>query len=786
MSGRMRNTSKRQADRQIVRQQSGFIGGMNLDKPTSEIQVNELANLENMRAFLDRLETRSGTEKQANLPGSGTFHNYFYHQGNKQHIIHRGDRLHIADNISSGFTEAVGSKFPLDAPSNIVAFGKNIAIFQGSEASTILEFEVSVTVISDVGEDDSSLSVCELRNTTGGFYNRSMNAPNPDVPLDIKNPSNETGPYIYRYLYSFVRQVDEILLAESGTIVNSIDSDPNYTEITFNEPITSSNAPFVDTFVEPTEGEGTPLDDTQWTGIRIYRTLDIGDQGSGDAETYYLVDTIDFADIVDPTNTILEFEVSVSVILDEGAGLGASDTAILFQGNISKTRFVVPIPGGLIGAVSPSFIFVAADSEPDLFYSSTGDVPERAGYFFPGNQFQQLDDGIRAIKTSPNTVVVLCNSSTFAGSTQSIRNAGEQGLGQSIPLLNILTSVDENIGVTDVGSISDMDTGRFVAHCSDDSIRIFNGLSWDLRDWARNKVSNELKKIVGGSVGLYSPEGYYRIWYRTDVASIRTTRCLRLGMDESVGIGWNEDKGASWIFPPLTRGAVRTYDNAFNKLQLLVLDDADGIIFWIDTYDGGTGSGLIRRRKDKNLESNEANIACKIEFGEITGDRESFLIIHQESHFNIRPLLRNGTFPSSLNLTVNLYKDDIATAQSTFINLDSDDFDKDIQFDREVQGKRIRLELVSDEQGFILVAYQTIARVQDRRISMSSSTFSTFNHQLALATNLVFDSERPDPTRNGVKTVASGEKNGTNVGTAPTRVTGKDNQPNTAFSFTGS
>ena len=63
MSSRLRNKSQQQADREIRRQQSGFLGGVNLDLPRSEINDTQVCNSNNIVSYRTHVETRAGTER---------------------------------------------------------------------------------------------------------------------------------------------------------------------------------------------------------------------------------------------------------------------------------------------------------------------------------------------------------------------------------------------------------------------------------------------------------------------------------------------------------------------------------------------------------------------------------------------------------------------------------------------------------------------------------------------------------------------------------------------------
>lgn len=98
MYGRLRRKTRPEAQVEPKFVQDNFQGGLNEDFPASGIGANELTVLENLIAFPDGLEGRSGTKLFSNvtLPGSGTVHYLAFHPQTKKFLLHRGTDLYLS------------------------------------------------------------------------------------------------------------------------------------------------------------------------------------------------------------------------------------------------------------------------------------------------------------------------------------------------------------------------------------------------------------------------------------------------------------------------------------------------------------------------------------------------------------------------------------------------------------------------------------------------------------------------------------------------------------------
>lgn len=103
MYGRYRDKTRPQAQSQPRYKQQDFSGGLSEDAPATKINYDEVALLENIIAYPDRLEGRSGTQRfsLATLPGSGTHHYLAFHPNTQKFLLHRGAELYLSTDAAA-------------------------------------------------------------------------------------------------------------------------------------------------------------------------------------------------------------------------------------------------------------------------------------------------------------------------------------------------------------------------------------------------------------------------------------------------------------------------------------------------------------------------------------------------------------------------------------------------------------------------------------------------------------------------------------------------------------
>lgn len=712
--GLFRKRTRAQNDREVVAKQSGFLGGMNLDNPSSEIDETEVVLLDNLIPFRSYLKSRSGVSIYGSLPTQNTLHQIFEHEGNFKYVAHCGDELYYSEDAMQTWV-LVGGESPIDADSDMKALGEDVIVFQ----------------------EDKMLRI-EMENS-GGVIARPLNDENPTIrPVFDGTVDAVDASHLYRFTYTYARIVDDVLVAESGSLVAEEITDPDYVEVYTENPISQYEYP---TIVDLDLPVGT-----YWTHIRLYRTLDIypSDTNVNSTEIYYLVDTIAWGEVegIDEgvgfdyiiDETIPEDDPSQpSPLLEVGVGDGYAtpDDTLLAGGEILLTRFFAPIPNGIVNEITPGFMFVAERDGKIISYSSLGDVPRRVGYYNAAFQFASLDDSARIILGNPDSVIVCCNKSTYRGTIFTERNVGNVNVGEVIAQLEPFTVIDSDLGVYDYGSVAKMDTGRFIAHCSDSSIRVWEGRQWGV-DLSRFKVQKEIKKIFEGSVGVYNSDGYYLLWYSDDKSSPVRDKCLRYGLAEDVGKGWSYFSGEGFPFPTANIGAISVIDPEEKKQLILCYDSAAGTMVQVETFDGPIGSLYSRSDVDLEGEAGEVVIQSKVIFRELTGNQESYFCIHQQSNIYVRPISRESQLSPDFGIDVKIGTDgnqNIDSAISVSATGDAFFFKESAK----ITGHRLQIsvESTANTEGFIIRGYDTRYRVQDRRDLNFTSSENIWQKELA-------------------------------------------------------
>lgn len=664
MPGKSRFSSEEQSSNITTFKQDSFAGGLNTDRPASELSEGELAIADNVKCFPKDVMGRPGTALFQNrrIAGTGDLHGIKYHQSTKKWITHVGDKIYRNNATQSVFWEELklidGTSFGIDSDSQFTENRENFII---STTSGIFHINIA---------DDSTPNVVFQANSSA-----------PNMPLG--GSVSETEDHIYRVVYTYVRLTGAVtdgritpgavLEQETGSvnIVNAEDRD--YSIYHVDEPIGPSE-PFTitlhQTFTVDTSTDRLTLTGSYRTGdaFKVTTTgtlpsplvagtvyyaintsgmrsqmymattkdnafnnvkIDITTTGSGvhtvrndyfnNLESHHthigIYMTSDLGSgIVDPnTNTGFNPEVytwikdvavtpsgseydPATITIDIEADTWIARTAT--GGFNLKTRQWAPLPSGDLGEVAGGWFFSATSGEPTVNYSQINDSGNKGvsiGYYNPALQVNKLQDGVRAFVDIGDYVIACTSNKTYLYRINSFENVGVL---ESVFQLTVPAKIDDTIGIIDIGAIAHISAGRFIAVCSDASVRIFDTISWG-PDLSLDKVkTSEIKKMQNGSIAIYW-QGAYFLWYRKDSTDTHNTNTLRLAVEDAAGEGWTTYSGDDWIKPPLNAGTVNFVDS--NDIQRAVVVDFTSFRpYWIETFDAYSGSGLVATYLDKS------------------------------------------------------------------------------------------------------------------------------------------------------------------------------------------
>ncbi len=595
----------------------------------------------------------------------------------------------------------------------------------------------------------SNARTVQVNLTTGKFFNLS-DASTLNVLYDGRKPLVGSGsqsggtPYGYRFIYTYCRIVDAngdpafsssritaTLEKESAanTFLTQLGTDfqVDYGEFWVANPISAAN-PLT---IHPTD-DGT-LDgnllaiaaDSHWTHCGLYQVLDIGTNGidptSGAGNNREIYIWCGDFDITSPTWSITKTDDELRTIYGSGFGL--------------RTRGWRDLPPGEVLEVTANFLYQAVRGDNQVPYSQLG-AKELAGAYQPGFQVLRLDGSIQAIAKSANMVTFIGNNKCWRSSPSVYKDMGPKGDGlalASVFQLRHFVPVDGPIGVTDWSSLTEVETGTFIAHCSDHTIRTWDGMAWS-KDLASRKVRRLIRTLVEGSAGGYFA-GAFLLWYRNDSAAAYNNKCLRFAFGGDAGEGWSRLARSTWVFPPLYAGAAQCID-ANGVTRLLALDSVDGAFYWIETFDSHEGSGLTKQWKDKIAVdgSGGTDIPPAARFRERVGSKESNTLTHQETHLQVRPVDEEAGYLAGFQVSISGYADGNPTAIETVANVPKTG---DISFWKEHRGHRLQTSLSFTTSKFRLVGIESRDLEDDRRaLGLGAAETDEAGYQRALGATL--------------------------------------------------
>lgn len=659
MPDRRLTQSKPEATKVTVFKQETFDGGLNLDDPASELKANELAQADNIICYDTYFKGRSGSTKFSPriLPGTGTRHFQFFHSAAKKWLVHRGSKLYRSDHEGLEWQELdlySGANFDIDSDSQVCEYNTCAMVFTSSGIFKVDLEDPFDTVIYKVntpvptvalGDSGSGANYYRLLYTlariTGTTTNGRITAgavlelETPPVSItntvgrdygELRTATEISGSAPATIYLSQVgipdHNTDEISVTSSwvsgtavdlytnGTLPTGLSAGTTYyicrdsdTTIRLANSYANAVTGYSITFTD--NGTGTltirtnviSTNETHFTHISIYRTLNLGEG---------------FSDLVNDTGHnqevyVWEKDVPISSIGSAGVQelfgnnpitLDVDDKVLANRANgyTLRSRKWTPLPNGNIGTVTNDWIFVANRGETQLNYGQIADSGEHIGYHFQPFQRESFRDGISALGQSPKILAVFCNNSVY---TKELGNPTNKGLLELVSVLAPATMRDKTIGVKDWATVQEVEGNNFIAVCSDASVRVWNQIEWS-DDYSEGKVNSEIRKFVAGtSVGYFQGAVYF--WYRTSSASTYNDKCLRLALAKSAGRGWTTFSGPNWIYPPLATGPNLIIDS--NGIQRLIVWDApSNYLYWIDTFNGYSGSNLTETFIEKSTD----------------------------------------------------------------------------------------------------------------------------------------------------------------------------------------
>lgn len=724
-----RRRTRSQNDRSsILRQQKKWLGE-NRDEDPTELKDGEVAVLENAICLGSTVEERPGSWiHSTNEMLAGTVYGKIFHKGSKRWLFHIGSQLFWSDLSCDTLTEV---KDYANASLGECGFASGHTLMR--------EFQDGILLNSNSPEN-MGLMFVRIAEVEPRFFN--MTAPCPISEWVAFTNDTAARLYRYRYLYTFSRiedggtntadrQTGGRLIHESGSRTLLNDDGVDYFEIAIDAQIQET---FPDIDLHEIVTNRIPSDyvgesAAHWTHISIYRTLDIGSDFGTDLKTGEVNDPelyIWVADLHIPVTPSSTFTDGIS---DEAlrARISSTDGASAF---VLKNRGAFPIgcdakydDAPLVPVIShfnssPGFLLAVQNGKKTKVDYCQLDAPQNAGYHNP-LQNKKFTQEVNAIQIYQN-LAVFCHTSSMSGGD--LNAYLDKGLsGSPMFTLESFYPLDPVNGVTDYATIAETENGRFIALCSDKSIRIFGGVRFG-DDLAGNKISREIlkKAVTHGAVGKFF-RGAYLLAFSNSITGANNERCIRLAIQESSGYGWSEYfdfvKAHKFHF-----GEVIVDDYGMHRL--IAQDADDGFLYEIETYDGPVGSNVFRSVRDKadkaDLSVGE-DIVSRIRLPDYTGELESFLCVHQVTNAYTRPRLpynaanpsytqNEDGFAENFSLDVNAYENGELSDEITGAPVTGD-----LEFYKPPKANRIAIEFVMNAGGWSMVRSDTRFRVIDQK-----------------------------------------------------------------------
>lgn len=726
-----RRRTRSQNDRSsILRQQRKWLG-LNKDEDTAQIPEGEVAVLENAVCHGTSVEERSGSWLHSNNEElAGTVYGKMFHKASKRWLFHIGSQLFWSDLSCNVLTEV---KDYANASLGVCGF---------STGHTIMKEFLDGILLNSNSPANKGLMFVRIAEATPRFFN--LTAPCPAVTWSVLVSGTAPKVYRYRYLVTFSRiegygasndRTSGIVVHESGarSVHLSVPSIEDYDEITLDEPIEDYSGSLIDMqdlFYSEEVAASAVRSSPHWTHASIYRTMDIGADFGTDSKTGEVNDPelyVWVKDLLLSSNPTELTDTTPDEVLR--SRIASSDGASAF---LLKSRGFFPIgadanysaaqPASVVSQFnsSPNFLLAVQDGKKTKVDYCQLDVPYLAGYHNP-LQNKKFAQEVNAIQIH-NNLAVFCHTSSMSGGD--LNAYLDKGLsGSPMFTLESFYPLDQVNGVTDYATIAETENGRFIALCSDKSIRLFGGVRFG-PDLAGNKISTEIlkKAVTYGAVGKFF-NGAYLLMFSNSVSGANNEACIRLAIQESSGYGWSEFydfvKSHKFHF-----GEVVIDDDGLHRL--IVQDADDGFLYEIETYDGPAGSNVFRSVRDKADKGDLSvgdDIVSRIKLPDYTGELESFLCVHQVTNAYTRPrkAYNSGNpsytqnadgFAENFSLEVNAYQDGELSDTITGAPVSGD-----LEFYAPPKANRITIEFVMNAGGWSMVRSDTRFRVIDQKKS---------------------------------------------------------------------
>jgi len=742
--GYHKNRTKSQNLREIVQSQSGFLGGLNLDNPKSDVGETQVTVLKNMLPFRDRIEARGGLKTALGLAPSGSDEGVvfngaittFYYDEDWESIFYQEGNggLGIVNPDSKPIVNAEDYLPSFDEPT-----------FTRVNDNVLISDDTHMAILEDRGADHFLRPLI----SSGG----TPISPTPDLIAGTPGVMN------YGFKYSFVRIVDGVVISESEAFTA-------IAKWTGAGELDGSATPFAVLSGSnnlPDEYYVAAGSNNFFTHIRYYRTTELSQQNfvssieGLESSNYYYVGDYELNSLsAAPVTTYLDLNIT--------------DTELLTKTIYWQDGYLPMPPSRIIEASSAMLLVRNSVRKNESVYCplSTGDNQKYIGWY---NPFFQYSAGVNGDITEIQDVGSYClittrKKSYYIDTVNKSEDPDQQLLAIYTPILSDVVLLDDTVGIEENQRLSlvKQKEGSLIGLTSDGAIRAFSGYTWGV-DLAKNNVHSITKgnvlqnKLPCNSV--FVNDAYYLFYTETDGEnSFQNT--LRMGTTEEAGYGFSIFTGepeTPYDFENATGWPYYANDNTGNNISALVIKDKLNVIrkqkpsiysedfnllleYTGDKFDHKINKDVVDAWVISGGlvwdSTTYYDVAEEIEFPEITGSSEAYFLYFLKSNF----FLRKDKYAYKVT-DENLRSYQITDDDLTNVTLDDIEFSLDARVDesddivasnedfeptsavilqRDVQGHRIRITLRANAAGFQLTKMEARFKRHDRTELKPSKT----------------------------------------------------------------
>lgn len=411
---------------------------------------------------------------------------------------------------------------------------------------------------------------------------------------------------------------------------------------------------------------------------------------------------------------------------------------------ILQTRFFTPLPDCNDGEVTGNMIWGVIRDENIVHYSQADSFfRHQAGYYYEEIQREIFQHPIVEISEVNDVLSVKCAKYTRGIDLNTFNSHVIEEAGTAIIKCTGSYEIDGDIGVKYFGGVCKAAGFGQIVITAEPGIRTFDGSGYS-DDLSDGRIKKILDTLTVGYVCCYDPVRGFTFWGIDDSNYARkTNRSFTIAMKKPQGIFFSENTGDEWIWPNIGVEPIKLWDS-YNRQHMVALDGNDGFPYDIlqrDTVDFN-GDTAYKVWKDKVAldGTGGTDIACKVKFGEDTGNYEHYwirnaifrLFVHAaEDRFKGASGYNSEGIPDDLEITIRAYIDGKLTAERTCADIP---ITGDVHFDDMVEGHRMAFE-VETNMGIHTIAGRFLKYIlTDKRIGTGVMTEDDYQEEFAAPT----------------------------------------------------